>query len=332
MREPQPVIISCALTGGMTVPGQSPAIPVTPEQIIGAGLEAAAAGASLIHVHVRDPATGRPAADIGLFREVIAGIREGSDAIVQPTTGGGVGQTIADRAEVLRQCRPEMASFNLGSFNFGIFPVHHRPSMAPWEIDYLESTRDYVFRNTFADMYLLAERFRENEITPEFEAYDVGHLYNLVHLLEHDIVQSPVHIQFVLGVLGANAASLEQLIHMLQTLRSQLGSNPFTWSVAGVGYPAEFHLGAASLMLGGHVRVGLEDNLRLTLNARADSNGALVQKAVTLAHLLDRRVATASEARRILNLRSEGVRATEVTAASGARGDPATSSAESVQA
>ena len=295
--------ISCAITGGMTVPGQSSAIPVTVEEIVDSAVAAHEAGAAIVHVHVRDPATGRPSAELVLFEEVIAGIRDRCNAIVQPTTGGGVGMTIDERARVLSACRPELASFNVGSFNFGIFQVRHRPEMEPWEIDYLESTREYVFRNTFADTYRLAELFREAGTKPELETYDVGHLYNVAHLLEQELLDPPLHIQFVLGVLGANVATLEQLLHMRRTANELFGAGAYTWSAAGVGYPGEFHLAATALMLGGHVRVGLEDNLRLDLERRAESNAELVEKAMTLVPLLDREPATADEARAILGLR-----------------------------
>ncbi len=302
MPEPQKVIISCAITGGMTVPGQSASIPITPDQIVESALEAHRAGASILHLHVRDPKDGRPIADPELFLEVTSSIREQCDAIVQPTTGGGVGMSIDERARVLSVCRPEMATFNLGSFNFGIFQVKHREGMADWETAYLESTRDYVFKNTFADMYRMAGYFRESGTKPEFEAYDVGHIYNLLHLLEQGLVETPLHLQFVLGVLGANGTSPEQLLHMWQTARSLLGTNTFTWSVAGIGYPGEFHLGAVALVLGGHFRVGLEDNLRLTLSKRAESNAQLVEKAAALAKLLDREVATPAQARTALRI------------------------------
>ncbi|HVS50354.1 MAG TPA: 3-keto-5-aminohexanoate cleavage protein [Candidatus Dormibacteraeota bacterium] len=302
MPEPQKVIISCAITGGMTVPGQSASIPITPDQIVESALEAHRAGASILHLHVRDPKDGRPIADPELFLEVTSSIREQCDAIVQPTTGGGVGMSIDERARVLSVCRPEMATFNLGSFNFGIFQVKHREGMADWETAYLESTRDYVFKNTFADMYRMAGYFRESGTKPEFEAYDVGHIYNLLHLLEQGLVETPLHLQFVLGVLGANGTSPEQLVHMWQTARSLLGTNTFTWSVAGIGYPGEFHLGAVALVLGGHFRVGLEDNLRLTLSKRAQSNAQLVEKAAALAKLLDREVATPAQARTALQI------------------------------
>jgi uncharacterized protein (DUF849 family) len=222
---------------------------------------------------------------------------------VQPTSGGGVGMTIEERARVVTECRPEMATFNCGSFNFGIFQVRHRPDMQPWEIEYLESTRDYVFRNTFRDLHRLSELFREAGTKPEYEVYDVGHLYNLHHLADQGLVDFPFHVQFVLGVLGANAATLEQLVHMRHTAVSLFGEERFTWSAAGVGYPGQFHLAAAALMLGGHMRVGLEDNLRLTSDERAGSNAELVEKAITLAPLLDRLPAGPDEARSILGLR-----------------------------
>src|SRR5947209_18808290 len=198
----------------MSVPGQSPAIPITPEQIIDSAVAAHGAGAAIVHIHVRDPETGRLVADLGLFKEVLAGIGERCAAIVQPTTGGGVGMTIEERARVVTECRPEMATFNCGSFNFGIFRVHHRPEMAPWEIEYLESTRDYIFRNTFSDIYRLAELFREAGTKPEYEVYDVGHLYNLRHLADQGLVDVPLHLQFVLGVLVAYDCLLLHLVHL----------------------------------------------------------------------------------------------------------------------
>ena len=302
MPDPAKVFISCAITGGMSVPGQSEAIPITPAQIIDSAVEANAAGAAIVHIHVRDPETGQPSADLELFRQVLDGIGERCDAIVQPTSGGGAHMTLDERARVVTELRPEMASFNAGSINFGIFKVRARPEMAEWEIEYLESTRDYVFRNTFTDMERLGELFREAGAKPEFEAYDVGHLYNLRYLLDEGKLDEPMHIQFVLGVLGANAATLPQLTHMLETARRLFGDS-FTWSAAGVGYPGEFHMAASSLMLGGHVRVGLEDNLRVSFEERAESNAALVEKATALAGLLDREPASAAEARELLGLR-----------------------------
>lgn len=305
-----PVVCSCAITGGMSVPGQSAAIPVTPEQIVDSAAAAHAAGAAIVHIHVREPGSGRPTADLGLFKEVLAGIGERCDAIVQPTSGGGVGMTIDERARVVTECRPEMATFNCGSFNFGIFRVRHRPEMSAWETEYLESTRDYVFRNTFADIHRLAELFREAGTKPEYEVYDVGHLYNLRHLADQGLVDFPLHVQFVLGVLGANGATLPQLVHMHETARSLFAGESFTWSAAGVGYPAQFQLAAAALIHGGHVRVGLEDNLRVTSERRAASNAELVEKAMSLAGLLDREPVRGDAARAVLGLapRAEAAR------------------------
>src|SRR4051812_4032032 len=295
------VFCSCAVTGGMSVPGQSAAIPVTPEEIVDAAVEANAAGAAIVHIHVRDPETGRPSADLGLFREVLTAIGERCDAIVQPTTGGGVGMTIDERARVVTEIRPERATFNCGSFNFGIFKVKPRPEMAPWEVEYLEGTRDYVFRNTFADIGRLAELFRSAGTKPEYEVYDVGHLYNLRHLADEGLVDFPLHIQFVLGVLGANAATIEQLVHMHRTAVGLFGAD-FTWSAAGVGYPAEFHLAAAALRRGGQGGGGLEDTLGVPPARRGESTAELVEKAMTLAPLLDREPVAAAAAREILGL------------------------------
>ena len=300
----QPVIVTCAITGSVTVPAQSAAIPITPEQIIESAVGAHAAGAAVVHIHVRDPDTGRPIPDPELFSEVIRGITERSDAIIVPTTGGGPGQTMEERARVVTNHRPEMATFNAGSLNFGVFGAvrHADASWQQWEIDYMAATRDYVFRNSFADMEGLLPLFAAAETKPEFEAYDVGHLYNLEYLVREGLAIPPLHIQYVLGVLGGNAARVEQLFHMHETAKSLFGTD-FTWSVAATGYPAEFHLGAVALVLGGNMRVGLEDNLRIAPGRPAESNAQLVKKAVALAGALDRPVASSAEARAILGLK-----------------------------
>lgn len=298
-----PVIVTCAITGGMTVPSQSDAIPVTPTELIDSAVAAHEAGAAIIHIHVRDPRTGRPVADLELFREVMAGIRERCDAVLQPTTGGAQGMSLEERIRVVRELHPEMATFNSGSFNFGIFGVAARDlPFADWELEFLESTRDYVFKNTFSDMERVAEAMRAGATKPEIEVYDVGHLFNLRHLLDRGLLDEPLQIQFVLGVLGANAAELDQLVHMVRTAQRLFGTD-FTWAAAGVGYPGEFELAAASLMLGGHVRVGLEDNLRVARREPSPSNAALVAKAVRLLELFDRTSATPDEARKILGLK-----------------------------
>jgi len=299
------VIISAAITGGMTVPGQSAAIPITPDEIIESAVGAHEAGATIVHLHVREPASGKPSSDIGLFREVVSGIKERCDVIVQPTTGGGKGMSLEERSAVLPELQPEMATFNTGSFNFGLFPIAERGNpkdFEDWEVDYLEGTRDYIFRNTFADMERVCAMFRESGAKPELEAYDVGHLYNIKYLVDKDLLDTPVHVQFVLGVMGANAATIDQFMHMRRTAMDLFGED-FTWSAAGVGYPAEYHLAATCLMLGGHVRVGLEDNLRVSRAKRAETNAELVEKAVALAAIFDREPATPDEAREAFGLK-----------------------------
>jgi uncharacterized protein (DUF849 family) len=298
------VIITCALTGGMTVPAQSSAIPITVEQIVEAGARAAEAGAAVLHLHVREESTGRPVQDIELFERVLAGLGERTDAILQPTTGGGRGMTIAERAAVVPAFRPEMATFNAGSFNFGLYPVAERDlPFQDWEREYLEGTRDYVFRNTFADMTYVAGLMREAGTRPEIEIYDVGQLYNVRRLVAEGVLEPPFNIQFVLGVLGANAVEPDQLLHMLRTAERLFGAGAFTWSAAGVGYPGQFHVAGLALMLGGNVRVGLEDNLRLHRGERAGSNADLVRKAVELAALYDREPADPAWARKYLSLK-----------------------------
>ena len=185
-------VLSAAITGGMTVPGQSEAIPITPEEIVDSAVGAHEAGATIVHLHVREPETGKPSSDIELFREVVGGIKDRCDVIVQPTTGGGKGMTLEERAAVLPELKPEMATFNTGSFNFGLFPIAERGGkFEEWEVDYLEGTRDYIFRNTFADMERVCHMFREAGAKPELEAYDVGHLYNIKYLLSKDLLDSP---------------------------------------------------------------------------------------------------------------------------------------------
>lgn len=297
------VIITCAVTGGMTVPAQSKAIPITVDEIVRAGVEAAEAGAAVLHVHVREETTGRPVADLDLFERALTELKKNTDAVIQPTTGGGRGMTVEERASVLK-FRPEMATFNAGSFNFGLFPVAARDlPFADWERDYLEGTTDYIFKNTFADMTYMAEQMRQSETRPEIEVYDVGHIYNLEQLVKGGVLEPPFNLQFVLGVLGANAAEPDQLIHMLRTAERVFGRDAFTWSAAGVGYRGEFGLAALSLILGGNVRVGLEDNLRITRTENATSNAQLVRKAVDLAATFDRAPATPDEARQFLGLK-----------------------------
>jgi uncharacterized protein (DUF849 family) len=298
------VIITCALTGGMTVPAQSAAIPITVDQIVEEGINAAEAGAAVLHIHVREEATGRPVADIELFEQVLRQLKERTDAVLQPTTGGGRGMTIKERGAIVPRFRPEMATLNAGSFNFGLYPIAQRDlQFQPWEIEYLEGTRDYIFKNTFADVTYLAGLMAAAGTRPEIEIYDVGHLFNLRQLIKDGVLAPPFNIQFVLGVLGANMFEPDQLIHMLRTAERLFGASNFTWSAAGVGYPGEFQIAALAMTLGGNIRVGLEDNLRLRRGNLAKTNCDLIEKAVELAALFDRTPASPAQARAYLGLK-----------------------------
>ncbi len=298
------VIITCAITGGMTVPAQSAAIPVTVDEIVKDGLRAVDAGASVLHIHVREESTGRPVADLDLFERVLSALKERTDAVLQPTTGGGRGMTIVERGAIVPRFRPEMATLNAGSFNFGLYPIAQRDlDFQPWEREYLEGTRDYIFKNTFEDVTYLSGLMAEAGTRPEIEIYDVGHLFNLRQLVKEGVLAPPFNLQFVLGVLGANMVEPDQLIHMLRTAERLFGVGSFTWSAAGVGYPGEFQLAALGLMLGGNIRVGLEDNLRLRRRDMAGSNADLVTKAVELAALFDKSPASPAEAREVLGLK-----------------------------
>jgi uncharacterized protein (DUF849 family) len=297
------VIVTCAITGGMTVPAQTRALPITVDQIIESGLEAAKAGAAVLHLHVRDERTGRPVADEDLFSRALKGLAAETDAVLQPTTGGGRGMTLAERGSVL-ELAPEMATLNAGSFNFGLYPILERDlPFQDWERDYLEGSRDWVFKNTFSDIASLANQMRDHEIRPEIEIYDVGQLFTVRQLIKEGRLEPPLNLQFVLGVLGANMPEPDQLIHMLRTAERCFGVGAFNWSAAGVGYPGEFVMATLALMLGGNVRVGLEDNLRVSRKVQANSNAELVQKAVRLAEDFDREPATPAEAREILGLK-----------------------------
>jgi uncharacterized protein (DUF849 family) len=298
------VIITCAITGGMTVPTQSEAIPVTVDEIIEAGVQAAEAGAAVLHIHVREETTGRPVQDPELFGRVLSGLSQRTDAVLQTTTGGGQGMTVEERGAIVPRFKPEMATLNAGSMNFGLYPIAARNlPFRDWEREYLESTRDYVFRNTFAGITYLAGLMRDAETRPEIEIYDLGQLYNLRQLVNDGVVEPPFSLQFVLGVLGGSSSEPDHLIYLLRTAERLFGAGSFTWSAAGVGYPAEFELAALALMLGGNVRVGLEDNLRVRRTARAKTNAELVVKAVQLAGLFDKAPASPAEAREYLRLK-----------------------------
>jgi len=301
------LIITAALTGNITLPTQTPYLPLTPEQIADEAKRSADAGAASIHVHARDPETGKPTTDPEVYREIATRIKEKTDAIVCVTTGGTMEMTAAERVRVVPALKPELATFNMGSINFSIHPVAERYKAEeykyPWEKDFAESTKEFIFRNTFADIEHFCQTMKENDTKPEHEAYDVGHLYNIQYGVRKGIILLPIWVQFVTGILGGIGAELENVMYMKQTCDRLFGVDNFQWSVIGAGYPAEFHLATLSIMMGGHARVGFEDNIFISKGVLARSNAELVEKIVRIAGELGRDVATPDEAREILGLK-----------------------------
>ena len=300
------LVLTSSLTGAITVPTQTPHLPYTIEGIADDAIACAKAGSTSIHVHARDPENGRPSSDPEIVRQIVTRIKEGCDVIICITTGGGMGMTPQERLRGVTLCQPELASFNLGSMNFSMHPVARRYNPEDWEFDweqdYVEGTKDFIFRNTFGDMEVFAETMKEQNVKPEFEAYDVGHLYNLKFMEKSGFVEPPYWIQFVLGVLGGLAATPETLITMKQTADRLFGPENYRWSVIGVGYPMEFNMAAMAIMMGGHVRVGLEDNIFVRRRVLA-TNVELVEKVKRIAAEFEREIAAPDEAREMLGLK-----------------------------
>lgn len=306
MREFDKVIVSCAVTGAIHVPSMSSHLPVTPDEIAAEAIAAARAGASIIHLHVRDPETGEPTSDLDLYRRVAGEIATECDVIVQPTTGGAVTMSVEERAKVVPALEPEMASCNMGSMNFGLYPILDGVDEFDheWEPEFLESTRGNIFPNTFEDIETLSELFSDAGTKPELECYDVGHLYNARHLVDRGVVEPPIHVQFVMGVLGGIGAETGHLEHMLETAERLFGDE-FSVSVVGAGR-MQFPLGVHNVVNGGHVRVGLEDSLYLSAGKLAESNAAQVEKIVHLVdELTGREIATPAETREFLGLKGQ---------------------------
>jgi uncharacterized protein (DUF849 family) len=301
------LIITAALTGNITLPTQTSYLPLTPQQIIDDAVMAANAGAASVHIHGRDPKTARPTTEPAVYKEIATGIKARSDVIVCVTTGGTMDMTPAQRAQVVPALKPELATFNTGSINFSIHPIADRYKdeefKFPWEKEFASGTRDFIFRNTFGDIEKLCQIMEENNTKPEFEVYDVGHLYNLSFLVRKKIVKPPIWLQFVTGILGGIGSALEDIMYLKQTADRLLGAENYTWSVIGAGYPAEFNVATLSIMMGGHARVGMEDNIFVAKGVLAKSNADLVEKLVRIARELGREIATPDEARAILGLK-----------------------------
>ena len=301
---PSPVIITCAPTGGIHTPTMSPHLPITPAQIAAESLAAADAGAAIIHLHARNPETGRPDPRPQLFKEFMSEIAANCDAVMNVSTGGGLGMTREQRLEAATAVSPEMASLNVGSLNFGIFPMAAKYDewQHPWEPEFLEMTRDFVFKNTFADLeYIVKELGQSHGTRFEFECYDLGHLYNLAWLIDQGWLEPPFFVQMVFGILGGAGADLDNLTHM-HTIAQRLFGDSYEWSVLAAGrHQMPFATTAASL--GGNVRVGLEDSLYIGPGELASSNADQVRKIRGLVESLGRTIATPDEARERLKLK-----------------------------
>lgn len=297
-------IFTCALTGGIHTPSMSPYLPITPEQLAEHAILAYEAGAAVAHVHVRNPETGQPSADTELFRKVLTQVKSKCDIILCPTTGGGLGMTPEQRVAVVSTFKPEMASFNMGSMNFAIFPLLDKMKefKFPWEKQYLELSEDAIFPNTFKSMRTFLNIFYENETKPELEVYDAGMINNIAFLIQRGLMKTPVYIQFVLGILGGMAATAENLVFLYESACKYIGEKNFVWSVCAAGR-FQMPMCTHALLMGANARVGMEDALSVGRGVPAKNNAALVEKIMRIAREFDIEPATPSEARKILGLK-----------------------------
>ena len=295
-------IITAALTGSIHTPSMSPYLPITPEQIISEAVAVHKAGAAVAHVHVRDPETGLPNADQDIFREIAIEVKKQCDIILCFTTGGKLGEPVENRVRVASSLKPELTTLNAGSLNFALFHIVDgiKEWKYDWEKAYLEGTDDFIFPNTFKTMRQYVEIIYANGAKPEFEIYDTGMINNLAFLINKGVVKKPVYLQFVLGILGGIPATVENLVFLLDTAKKQI--NNFEFSVCAAG-KTQFPLCTTSLLLGGHARVGLEDNLYLEKDVLAKSSAEQVEKIIRIAKEFGIEPATPAEARKILNLK-----------------------------
>lgn len=301
---PNKRVISCAITGSIHLPTMTPYLPITPDQIAQNALDAADAGAAIVHIHARNPETGQPSPDLNIYRQILDQVTaRNKDVVICLTTGGGAGMSVEQRVSVVPEFKPELASMNTGSMNWGMFPLlnKYKEFKFPWEGQYLNATKDFIFPNTFESMEKMCKIMDASGTKPELEAYDVGHLQNIAYLLQAGIVKPPITMQFVTGILGGIGSSPYDIMTMHQTADRLFGKGQYNWSVIGAG-KAEFPDAMMSLILGGHVRVGMEDNLYLSKGVLAKSNAELVAKMVRMMADLDLEPATPDEAREMLVL------------------------------
>ena len=298
------VIISVAITGGIHTPTMSEALPITPDEIAAQSIAAAEAGAAIIHLHARDPIDGRPTPDPKVFMDFLPRIKQNCNAVLNITTGGGLNMTVDQRLAAPLVAKPEMCSLNMGSMNFGIFPLADRYKVwkHDWEEPYLKGTDDFIFRNTFRDIARILKDLGETHGTRfEHECYDVGHLYNLAHFVDKGAIKPPFFVQMIFGILGGIGADMRNMMFMKETADKLFGDD-YRWSVLAAGrHQMNFCTQAA--MMGGNVRVGLEDSLYIGKGKLATSNAEQVIKIRRIIEELGLEIATPDEARNILALK-----------------------------
>ena len=297
------IIITCAITGSIHTPSMSPFLPVTPDQIARSAIEAAEAGAAVVHLHARDPETGSPSQDPALFEQFLPQIKRESDVVINLTTGGAPSMSIEERLEPAMRFKPEIASLNMGSMNFGSYELLQRfkEFKHDWEQPFLEASDERIFRNTFKDIAHILNACAQNETRFEIECYDIGHLYTAAHFRERQLVKDPLFIQSVFGIRGGIGAHPEDVMHMKRTA-DRLFGDTYNWSVLGAG-ALQTRIVTQSLLMGGHVRVGLEDNLWAGKGRLAQSNAEQVTAIKAVIESLGFSVATPDEAREIMSLK-----------------------------
>jgi len=303
MASSRKVIITCAITGSIHTPSMSPHLPVTPNEIAEAAIGAVEAGATVIHLHAREPEDGRPTQDPAMFMQFLPRIKQQTDAVVNITTGGAPAMTIEERMAPAAKLQPEVASLNMGSMNFGLYPMLDRfPDLKhQWERDHLANSKDLVFKNTFNDIETILRTCAGNGTRFEFECYDISHLYNLAHFLDRGLVEPPLFVQSVFGLLGGIGPHPEDLMHMRRTA-DRLFGNDYVWSILGAGRH-QIPLATIGAAMGSNVRVGMEDSLWCGPGTLAESNAQQVSKMRLVLEGLSLDVATPQDAREMLALK-----------------------------
>jgi uncharacterized protein (DUF849 family) len=298
------VIVSCAITGSLHTPSMSPYLPITPDQIADESVAAAKAGAAIIHLHARDPENGRPSANADIFMQFLPRIKQQTDAVLNLTTGGAPGMSMDERLAAPERASPEMCSLNMGSMNTGLFAGIERIKefKYDWEKPFLEGTRNSMFENSFGNIEAILNRMGKGHGSRfEFECYELGHLYNLAYVMDQKLYTGPVFVQFVLGVLGGTAAEIDNLVHMVRTAQRLFGDD-LEWSILAAGRH-QMPMCTHNALMGGNVRVGLEDSLSISRGTLAQSNAEQVEKIVRILTELGYDIATPAEARQRLALK-----------------------------